>query len=45
MGREGGRNLRKATAVERARGRAQVKASKKSKRKEGIICRADTIKS
>jgi len=45
MGREGGRNLRKATAVERPRGLAQVKASKKSKRKEGIICRADTIKS
>ena len=42
---EGGRNLRKATAVERRRARARVEASKKTKRKEDISCRADTIKS
>ncbi len=42
---EGDQNLRKAGSVERARSLARVEASKKSKRKEGIICRADTIKS
>jgi len=41
---EGDQNLRKAGSVERARGRARVEASKKTKRKEGISCRVDTIK-